>query len=61
MEYTVSMKVDGRVDVTVEASSFKEAFEKARNVCYEPRRVVVVGFDPVNATDANGNMEDYNG
>lgn len=55
------MKVDGRVDVTVEASSFKEAFEKARNVCYEPRRVVVVGFDPVNATDANGNMEDYNG
>lgn len=61
MEYTVSMKVDGRVDVTVEAPSFKEAFEKARNVCYEPRQVVVVGFDPVNATDANGNMEDYNG
>ena len=55
------MKVDGRVDVTVEASSFKEAFEKARSVCYEPRQVEVVGFDPVNATDANGNMEDYNG
>ena len=60
-KYTVSLALDCRVDVTVEASSFKEAFEKAGNVCYEPRHVVVVGFDPVNATDANGNMEDYNG
>ena len=60
-KYTVSLALDCRVDVTVEASSFKEAFEKARNVCYEPRQIEVVGGKPVNATDENGNMEDYNG
>ena len=60
-KYTVSLALDCRVDVTVEASSFKEAFEKARNVCYESRQVEVVGSRPVNATDENGNMEDYNG
>ena len=60
-KYTVSLALDCRVDVTVEASSFKEAFEKARNVCYEPRQIEVVGSKPVNATDENGNMEDYNG
>ena len=59
MEYTVSMKVDGRVDVTVEASSFKEALEKARNVRYEPSQIEIIESKPVNATDENGNMEDY--
>ena len=58
-KYTVSLALDCRVDVTVEASSFKEAFEKARNVCYEPHQIEVVGGKPVNATDENGNMEDY--
>ena len=61
MEYTVSMKVDGRVDVTVEASSFKEALEKARNVRYEPNQIEIIESKPVNATDENGNMENYNG
>ena len=59
MEYTVSMKVDGRVDATVEASSFKEALEKARNVRYEPSQIEIIESKPVNATDENGNMEDY--
>lgn len=58
-KYTVTLKLDCRVDVEVEADSFDEAFEKAKSKTYDWNKVEVVGFDPVNATDANGNMEDY--
>lgn len=61
MYYTVSMKIDARVSVDVEADSFAEAFEKARQSCFDPEAQEVVDLVPVNASDAHGNMVDYNG
>lgn len=61
MEYTVSMRVDARVDVKVDADSFEEAFEKASQSCFDPEAQEVVALVPVNASDAHGNMVDYNG
>ena len=58
-KYTVSLSLDCRVDVEVEANSFEEAFRKADKAEYDWNKVEVVGNKPVNATDANGNMEDY--
>ena len=58
-KYTVSLSLDCRVDVEVEADSFEEAFRKADKAEYDWNKVEVVGGKPVNATDANGNMEDY--
>ena len=58
-KYTVSLAFDCRVDVEVEADSFDEAFEKAKSRTYDWNKVEVVGNKPVNATDENGNMEDY--
>ena len=60
-KYIVSLSLDCCVDVEVEADSFGEAFEKAKSKTYDWNKIEVVGFDPVNATDANGNMEGYNG
>lgn len=61
MKFTVSLKVDARVSVDVEADSFAEAFEKARLSCFDPEAQEVVDIIPVNASDAHGNMVDYNG
>ena len=58
-KYTVSLALDCRVDVEVEADSFDEAFEKAKSKTYDWNKVEVVGDKPVNATDESGNMEDY--
>ena len=58
-KYTVSLALDCRVDVEVEADSFDEAFEKAKSRTYDWNKVEVVGDKPANATDENGNMEDY--
>lgn len=58
-KYTVSLALDCRVDVEVEADSFDEAFEKAKSRTYDWNKIEVVGNKPVNATDENGNMEDY--
>ena len=58
-KYTVSLKLGCRVDVEVEADSFEEAFEKAKSRTYDWNKVEVVGNKPVNATDENGNMENY--
>lgn len=58
-KYTVSLALDCRVDVEVEADSFDEAFEKAKSRTYDWNKVEVVGDKPVNATDENGNMENY--
>ena len=57
--YIVSLAVDGRVEVEVEADSFKDAFEKARNESYDPEDAEVVDLNPVNATDEKGEMRDY--
>ena len=58
-KYTVSLALDCRVDVEVEADSFDEAFEKAKSRTYDWNKVEVAGDKPVNAADENGNMEDY--
>ena len=55
----MSLSLDCRVDIEVEANSFEEAFRKADKAEYDWNKVEVVGGKPVNATDANGNMEDY--
>ena len=60
-KYTVSMSLDCRVDVDVEADSFDEAFKKVKSETYDWFNVEVVGGKPVNATDENGNIKDYNG
>ena len=60
-KYTVSLKLDCRVDVEVEADSFEEAFEKAGETGYDWNKVEVVGDGVVNATDEKGVLEDYNG
>ena len=58
-KYTVSLKLDCRVDVEVEADSFEEAFEKAEFAHYDWDDVEVVGDGIVNATDENGVLKDY--
>ena len=60
-KYTVSLSLDCRVDVDVEAGSFDEAFKKVESETYDWFNVEVVGGKPVNATDENGNIKDYNG
>lgn len=61
MKYIVSMKVDARVDVEVDADSTKEAFRIAEKSDFDWNKCELVGYEPVNVTDENGNMEDYNG
>ena len=52
-KFTVSMAVDGRIDVTVEAETAKEAFEKAKDAFTEAdlSRMETVDSRPVNAYD----------
>lgn len=60
-KYTVSLSLDCRVDVEVEADSFEEAFRKADKAEYDWNEVEVVGSGLVNATDEKGVLKDYNG
>lgn len=59
MLYTISMKVEGRVDVTVETDSFDDAFAHACEQDFDPSEVDWIEYKPVNATDEKGNMQDY--
>ena len=59
-KYTVSLSLDCRVDVEVEADSFEEAFRKADKAGYDWNKVEVVGSSLVNATDEKGVLKDYN-
>lgn len=59
MKYTVSLKLDCRVDVEVEADSFEEAFKKAKFAVYDWNEVDVVDDEIVSATNARGEMKDY--
>ena len=61
MKYIVSMKVDARVDVTVDADSAKEAFRIAQKSDFDWNDCELVDYCPVNVTDEHGHMEDYNG
>lgn len=61
MKYTVSIAIDGRVDVEVEANNFEEAKTKA---CAEIPdidfgKLECVSWAAVNAEDENGNFVDY--
>lgn len=58
-KYTVSLAVDARVDVTVEAESLEEAKAKAPSADFEWKDMDIVVLTPVNATDENGVLHDY--
>ena len=61
MKYTVSVAIDGRIDVEVEANSFEEARQLA---VYEVgntdwNKMEFVNCAAVNAEDENGKFVDY--
>jgi len=62
MKYTVSMKVDGRIDVEVEAANPDEA-KMAANVAFmeaDLSNMEIVDAEPVNCSDESGNIvKDY--
>ena len=59
MKYTVSLKLDCRVDVEVAADSLDEAFQKAEFALYNWNQVEVVGNEIVSATNALGEMKQH--
>lgn len=62
MKYFVSVAVDGRLDIEVEANSFEEAKENAEllNGRYDWNAMEVVSrLAAVNAEDENGKFVDY--
>lgn len=61
MKYTVSIAVDGRIDVEIEAESFEDAKEKALlEVCdSDLDSMEFIGTQAVNAEDENGIFKDY--
>lgn len=62
-KYTISMKVEGRVDVEVEAENTDEAFEKSKKAFMDVEigkdNFDFVDAEPVNCTDENGYLTDY--
>ena len=65
MKYYVSMKVDGRMTVEVDADNAQEAFDKAieewqtGDFDFNKNMEIVDSF-PVNCEDENGNLTDSN-
>lgn len=61
MKYIVSIAIDGRIDVEVNANSFQEAKYKAcAEVCeLDLGRLECIDWHAVNAEDENGHFEDY--
>lgn len=61
MKYFVSVAIDGRIDVEVEADSLEDAKHKATlevgNTDWN--RMELVSCNPVNAEDENGKFVDY--
>lgn len=63
-KYIVSMAVDGRIDVEVEAESTEEAFKSAQEAFMDAdlKGMEVIDSKPVNVSDEDGNLlEEYNG
>lgn len=63
-KYIVSMAVDGRIDVEVDAESVAEAFKVAEDAFMEAdlKNMEVVDSRPVNCLDEDGKiLESYNG
>ena len=61
MKYIVSVAIDGRIDVEVEANSFEEAKEKACVELYDEDfgNLECIEWHAVNAEDENGKFVDY--
>lgn len=61
MKYTVSIAVDGRIDVEVSANSFETAKEKALEefMFSDLKTMEIIGTQAVNAEDENGEFIDY--
>ena len=62
MKYRVSLLVDGRLEIEVEANSFEEARAKAEDLDgeYDWNALEIVShLDAVNAEDEIGNFVDY--
>lgn len=61
MKYIVSIAVDGRIDVEVNANSLEEARELAENeFCYaDIGELDCIGHKAVNATDEAGILTDF--
>lgn len=64
MKFYVSMKVDGRMTVEVDAENSQEAFDKAEREWasgdFDFNKMEIVDSFPVNAEDENGNLTDSN-
>ena len=65
MKFYVSMKVDGRMTVEVDAANAQEAFDKATREWETGdfdfnKDMEIVDSYPVNAEDENGNLTDSN-
>ena len=65
MKYTVSMRIDGRIDFEVEASSPQEALEKSTdefaNADIDLNRMNYIDANPVTVYDKNGKIADCRG
>lgn len=61
MQYTVSIAVNGRTDVIVEAENFEEAKKKAcEEVCdIDFGALECIEWQAINAEDEKGNFVDY--
>lgn len=61
MKYTVSVAIDGRIDVEVEADSFEQAKYKAilEVGSANLNTMEFISLNPVNAEDENGDFVDY--
>jgi len=61
MKYIVSIAVDGRTDVEVEADSIREAREKALFAAADAdfNAIDFITLSAVNVTDEEGNLIDY--
>lgn len=61
MKYIVSVAIDGRMDVEVEADSIHEAREKALFAAADAdfNAIDVITLSAVNVTDEEGNLIDY--
>lgn len=60
-KYFISVKIDCRIDVDIEASSFEEAFEKAimEAGTTDLATAEVVGMEPVHAKREDETEADY--
>jgi hypothetical protein len=59
MKYNVSLAIDGRIDVQVEADNFEEARSKASLDGVDLNDMDIINCSAVNAEDENGVFKDY--